>query len=191
MEILQLTIGKIFLFVEKVLELIIPSSLILNKLFIFLLSIISTFLMILWWIKLELKNEDEIDYWQSLFKSKKDYFFIKNQRKTFEKIKKIFYQDEVKGLIEIDKFLKTIIEMFGYSENNLEDNIEKLPSTISKNKEDIKKAIKIVSLIKEKLENNEEITLKKEEYFLVFHQYEQFLADLSVITSDNFLVVGQ
>lgn len=186
-EIFELTFGKVFTFIETLLRLIIPSEIYLTKIFIFLLSIILSSFLIFTWIKLELKNQDEIDYWQSLLKSRRDYKFIKSQKKNFEKIKKIFSQDKVKGLVAIDDFLKQIIEMFGYSAESLEEKIDQLPQEIFKSKEEVKKAIKIVSLIKEK----EQANLRESEYYLVFDTYQKFLLDIGAITNDSLLVMDQ
>lgn len=186
-EIFELTFGKIFIFFETLLKFVIPSEVHLTKIFIFLSSIILSLFLIFTWIKLELKNQDEIDYWQSFFKSKRDYAFVKNQKKRFEKIKKIFSQDKISGLVAVDDFLKEIIEMFGYSGESLEEKIDQLPQEIIKTTEEIKKAIKIASLIKEKGQFN----LKESEYYLIFDTYQKFLLDLGVITNDNLLVMDQ
>lgn len=186
-EIFELTFGKIFAFIETLLKLIVPSEIYLTKIFIYLSSIILSSFLIFVWIKLELKNQDEIDYWQSIVKSKRDYNFIKKQKNKFETIKKIFSQNKTKGLIAIDDFLRQIMEMFGYSNENLEEKINQLPQKIFKITEDIKKAIKIVSLIKEK----EQIKLKENEYYLIFNTYQKFLLDLGIITNDNLLVMDQ
>lgn len=186
-EIFELTFGKIFIFLETLLKLIIPSEAYLAKIFIFLLSIILSSFLVFIWIKLELKNQDEIDYWQSFFKSRRDYKFIKQQKKSFEKIKKIFLQDKIAGLIAIDNFLKQVIEMFGYSGESFEEKIDQLPQEIIKTKEEIKKAIKIVSLIKEK----EQFKLNDNEYNLIFDTYQKFLLDLGVVTNDDLLGVNR
>ncbi|MCS7200681.1 MAG: hypothetical protein NZ822_00820 [Patescibacteria group bacterium] len=188
MEIIELTVGKVFLFFETILNFIIPTGLGLAKLSVYLTSLILTSLMIIWWIKFELVNQDEIDYWQSFLKSRKDFKFIKNQEKNFKRIKAIFINDKIRGLIEIDKFVNSIVDMFGYGEYTLEEKVDKIPDDVAKNKEDLKKSIKIVNLIKEKINKGDDVDLKDEEFNIVFNSYEKFLIDLGIITTENFLV---
>lgn len=190
-EIFELTIGKIFLFIETLLRIIIPSGVSLAKIFIFLFSIILSSFLIIVWIKLELKNKDEISFWQLIFKSKRDYKFIKKMKNNFTKIKNTFTQDKIKGLIAIDDFLKQIIEMFDYPGENLEKKIDQLPQEIIKTTTEIKKAIKIVGLIKEKKQRGEELSLKENEYDLIFDVYQKFLVDLRVVPNENLLVMNQ
>lgn len=188
MEIIELTVGKVFLFFETILNFIIPAGLGFAKLSIYLISLILTSLMIIWWIKFELVNQDEIDYWQSFLKSRKDFKFIKNQEKNFKRIKAIFINDKIRGLIEIDNFVNSIVDMFDYGEYTLEEKVDKIPDDVAKNKEDLKKSIKIVNLIREKINKGEDVNLKDEEFNLVFNSYEKFLTDLGIVTTENFLV---
>ncbi len=189
MSLFQLTIGKIFLLVASLINLVIGDSFYLFKSTILILALIFSFFLVWLWFKYELKNRDEIDKWITYFKFVAEYFFLKQPKKNFEKIKKIFYQDKILALKELNEFLNFVLETFGY-EGSFEEKLAKINSEILPNLEDLKKAFFICQLIEEKLKNNEEINLNTEDYLLIFHTYEVALKDLNIIGPEDFLVTN-
>ncbi len=186
MSIFQLTIGKILFLIETITNYFIGKGFYLFKSSIFLLSLLFSIFLIFLWFRYELKNKDEIKKWQLYLKTVKDYLFLKNPKKNFEEIKKIFYQDKILALQEINKFLDFVLTNFGYS-GTLEEKIEKVNEIVLPNKEDLKKALTIYKLIEEKIKNNEKVELSDDEYLLVFHQYELALFNLNIINQEDFL----
>lgn len=187
MTILDLTIGRIINLIENINKLLFETPFEILKALGFLFSLLITFLMILFWIKFEKETKTEINYWKRLIKNIKDFQSMKNFPTTFDKIKKMYYQNKNLALIEVDQFLNFTLETFGY-EGNLDEKLNKVPATILLNLEEIKKAHQIVKIIKEKLANNEEIPLTDDEYLMIFHEYEKALYNLNILTTENFLV---
>jgi len=187
MTIFDLTIGRIISLIEEINKLLFQTPAeILRALGLFF-SLFLTGLMVFAWIKIEKETKEEINYWKYLIKNRKDFYFLKKPKRNFEEIKKIFYEDKNKALIEINKFFDFVLEVFGY-EGNLEEKLSKVSPLILPNLEEIKKAIEIVKIIEEKIKNQEEINLTEDEYFLIFHEYEKALLNLNILTTEDFLV---
>jgi hypothetical protein len=187
MTIFDLTIGRIISLIEEINKLLFQTPAeILRALGLFF-SLFLTGLMVFAWIKIEKETKEEINYWKYLIKNRKDFYFLKKPKRNFEEIKKIFYEDKNKALIEINKFFDFVLEVFGY-EGNLEEKLGKVSPLILPNLEEIKKAIEIVKIIEEKIKNQEEINLTEDEYFLIFHEYEKALLNLNILTTEDFLV---
>ncbi len=187
MTLLDLTIGRIIFLIEFLDKLLFGNIFIIIKVLGLFLSLIISFLLILIWIKLENEYKDETNFWLTLIKNTKDFYFLKKAKKNFDEIKKIFHEDQNKGLIEIDNFLNFVLETFGY-EGNLEEKLNKIDINLLPNLEDIKKANKIVEIIKNYLENNKQINLSYDEYLLIFNEYEKTLFYLNVLNPEDFLV---
>ena len=187
MTIFDLTIGRIISLVEVINKFLLQTPVEILKALGLFFSLLLTFLMVLAWIKIEKETKDEIDYWKYLFKNRKDFYFLKKPKKNFEEIKKIFYEDKNKALIEINKFFDFVLEVFGY-EGSLEEKLSKVSPLILPNLEEIKKAIEIVKIIEEKIKNQEEINLSEDEYFVIFQEYEKALLNLNILTTEDFLV---
>jgi hypothetical protein len=187
MTIFDLTIGRIISLIEEINKLLFQTPAeILRALGLFF-SLFLTGLMVFAWIKIEKETKEEINYWKYLIKNRKDFYFLKKPKRNFDEIKKIFYEDKNKALIEINKFFDFVLEVFGY-EGNLEEKLGKVSPLILPNLEEIKKAIEIVKIIEEKIKNQEEINLTEDEYFLIFHEYEKALLNLNILTTEDFLV---
>jgi len=187
MTIFDLTIGRIINLVESLNKFLLETPIEILKAFGFFFSLFLTALMILYWIKMEKETKDEIGYWQSLIKNQKDFYFLKKPKKRFEEIKKIFHQDKNKALIELNDFFDFVLQVFGY-EGSLKEKLDKISLEILPNLEEIKKAFKVVNIIKEKLNNNEKIDLTDDEYFIIFHEYEKALFHLNILAREDFLV---
>jgi len=187
MTLLDLTIGRIIFLIEFLDKLLFGNIFIIIKVLGLFLSLIISFLLILIWIKLENEYKDETNFWLTLIKNTKDFYFLKKAKKNFDEIKKIFHEDQNKGLIEIDNFLNFVLETFGY-EGNLEEKLNKIDINLLPNLEDIKKANKIVEIIKNYLDNNKQINLSYGEYLLIFNEYEKTLFYLNVLNPEDFLV---
>jgi hypothetical protein len=114
MTLLDLTIGRIIFLVEFLDKLLFGNIFIIIKVLGLFLSLIISFLLIFIWIKLENEYKDETNFWLTLIKNTKDFYFLKKAKKNFDEIKKIFHEDQNKGLIEIDNFLNFVLETFGY-----------------------------------------------------------------------------
>ncbi|GIW67364.1 MAG: hypothetical protein KatS3mg096_232 [Candidatus Parcubacteria bacterium] len=190
MTIFDLTIGRILSLVEGINRFLFQTPVEILKAFGFFFSIIITGLMIFYWLKIEKETKDETNYWKTLIKNLKDFEFLKNPKKNFEEIKKIFYQDKNKALIEINNFFDFVLTVFGYTDK-LEEKLNKVSIEFLPNLEEIKKAYKIVTIIEEKLKNNEEINLTEDEYLTIFHEYEKALYNLNILTIEDFLVRNQ
>jgi len=189
MTIFDLTIGRIIILAESINRFLFQAPVEILKALGLFFSLFLTGLMAFAWIKMEKETIDEIRYWRNLIKNYKDFLFLKNPKKDFDEIKKIFYQDKNKALVEINKFFDFVLQVFGY-EGTLEEKLDKIPPIIlPKIKiDEIKKAVQIVNLIEEKLKNNEETDLTEEEYLTIFHEYEKVLLDLNILTNEDFLV---
>jgi hypothetical protein len=187
MPILDLTIGRIISLVEGINKLLFQTPVEILKALGLFFSLFLTGLMVFAWIKIEKETKDEINYWKILFKNRRDFYFLRKPKKNFEEIKKIFYEDKNKALIEINKFFDFVLEVFGY-EGNLEEKLSKVSPLILPNLEEIKKAIEIVKIIAEKIKNQEEINLTEDEYFVIFHEYEKGLFNLNILATEDFLV---
>jgi len=187
MTIFDLTIGRIISLVEGINKLLFQTPIEILKALGLFFSLFLTLLMVLAWIKIEKETKDEIGYWKTLIKNRRDFYFLKKPKKNFEEIKKIFYEDKNKALIEINKFFDFVLEVFGY-EGSLEEKLNKVSPLILPNLEEVKKAVEIVKIIEEKIKNREEINLTEDEYFLIFHEYEKALLNLNILTIEDFLV---
>jgi hypothetical protein len=187
MTIFDLTIGRIISLVEGINKLLFQTPIEILKALGLFFSLFLTLLMVLAWIKMEKETKDEINYWKTLIKNRRDFYFLKKPKKNFEEIKKIFYEDKNKALIEINKFFDFVLEVFGY-EGSLEEKLNKVSPLILPNLEEIKKAIEIVKIIEEKIKNQEEINLTEDEYFVIFHEYEKALLNLNILATEDFLV---
>jgi len=187
MTIFDLTIGRIINLVEGINKFLLQTPVEILKALGLFFSLFLTGLMVFAWIKIEKETKDEINYWKTLFKNRRDFYFLKKPKKNFEEIKKIFYEDKNKALIEINKFFDFVLEVFGY-EGSLEEKLSKISPLILPNLEEIKKAIEIVKIIEEKIKNQEEINLTEDEYFLIFHEYEKALFNLNILATEDFLV---
>jgi len=187
MTIFDLTIGKILSLIEAINSFLFETPVAILKAIGFFLSIFITALMIFLWLKFEKENRDEIDYWKTLIKNLKDFYFLQKPNKDFEEIKKIFYHNHAQGLIELNKFFDFVLEVFGY-DGTLEEKLNKVSTAALPNLEEIKKAYQIVRLIEEKIKNNEDLNLTEDEYLLIFHEYEKALLNLNILTTEDFLV---
>lgn len=187
MSLFELTIGRILSLLEALINFVLGKSFYLFKASISILVLFFSFFLIWLWFKYELKNKDEFRKWKFYFNSVKEYYFLKKPKRQFEEIKKVFYEDKILALREINEYLNFVLETFGY-EGNLEEKIEKINPEFVPSLDDLKKAISIYKLIEEKLNNNEDLGLTEEEYLLIFHTYEIALKDLNVLTTEDFLV---
>jgi hypothetical protein len=187
MTIFDLTIGRIINLVEGLNKFLLQTPVEILGALGFLFSLFLTGLMIFLWIKWEKEVQDEIWFWKFLFKNLKDFNFLKQPKKHFKEIKKIFYQDKNRALVEINKFFDFVLEVFGY-EGSLEEKLSKVSPLILPNLEEVKKAVEIVKIIEEKIKNQEEINLSEDEYFVIFHEYEKALFNLNILTIEDFLV---
>lgn len=187
MSLFELTIGRILSLVEALINFALGKGFYLFKASISILALFFSFFLIWLWLKYELKNKDEIGKWKFYLKTSKEYFFLKKPKKKFEEIKKVFYEDKILALREINEYLNFVLETFGY-QGNLEEKTEKINPEFLPSLDDLKKAISIYKLIEERLKNNEELGLTEEDYLLIFHAYEIALKDLNVLTTEDFLV---
>ncbi len=187
MTIFDLTIGRIINLVEGINKFLLQTPVEILKALGLFFSLFLTGLMVFVWIKIEKETKDEIGYWKTLIKNRRDFYFLKNSKRYFLKIKKNFYEDKNKALIKINKFFDFVLEVFGY-EGSLEEKLNKVSPLILPNLEEIKKAIEIVKIIEEKIKNQEEINLSEDEYFVIFHEYEKALLNLNILTTEDFLV---
>jgi hypothetical protein len=187
MTIFDLTIGRIINLAEWINKFLLQTPVEILKALGLFFSLFLTGLMVFFWIKIEKETEDEIGYWKTLIKNRKDFYFLKKPKKNFEEIKKIFYEDKNKALIEINKFFDFVLEVFGYK-GNLEEKLNKISPLILPNLEEIKKAIEVVKIIEEKIKNQEEINLTEDEYFVIFYEYEKALFNLNILATEDFLV---
>jgi hypothetical protein len=187
MAIFDLTIGRIINLVEGINKFLFQTPFEILKALGLFFSLFLTGLMVFVWIKIEKETKDEIGYWKTLIKNRRDFYFLKNSKRYFLKIKKNFYEDKNKSLIKINKFFDRVLDAFGY-EGSLEEKLNKVSPLILPNLEEIKKAIEIVKIIEEKIKNQEEINLSEDEYFVIFHEYEKALLNLNILTTEDFLV---
>lgn len=187
MNIFDLTIGKIIKVLETLINFVFKQAYYFLEISIFIFSLTISLVLIWLWLKYEIKNKDEINKWKNYKKWVKEYFFLKKPKKDFEEIKKIFYENKILALRNLNNFLNFVLETFGY-EGKLEEKLVKINPEFLPNIENLKKAFSIYKLIEEKLKNSEKINLTDEDYLLLFHTYEIALYNLNIITLEDFLV---
>jgi hypothetical protein len=190
MSFLEVIFNKFLYLAEKITDIFFLSTFNLIKSFVFIVSLGITFFLIYFWIKLEIKNRDEYRYWNYIFKSSRDYFFMKKQKKIFNQIKEIFYKDNLQGIFEIHDFFDLVLSVFGY-QGSFEEKIKTVDEKVLPNKEEIKKAFQIISLIKNKIQNNESINLSADDFLMIFKTYEEALLYLRVLNSEDLLAKNQ
>ncbi len=190
MPIFELTFGRIINLIEAITKFLFATPIEILKSLGFLFSLIITGLLIYFWIKLEIKNKDEIDFWNFIFETERHYQLIREAKNKFKKIKEHFHNNKLQGLIEVNNFLDEILAVCGY-EGNLEEKLNKINEKFLPNKEEIKKARQILLLINQKKQANESIELSDDEYLIIFHEYEKGLLSLNIITEEDFLVRNQ
>jgi hypothetical protein len=105
MTIFDLTIGRIINLVEGINKFLFQTPFEILKALGLFFSLFLTGLMVFVWIKIEKETKDEIGYWKTLIKNRRDFYFLKNSKRYFLKIKKNFYEDKNRSLIKINKFL--------------------------------------------------------------------------------------
>lgn len=190
MPIFDLTVGKIIYLIESINRFLFQAPIEALKAFEFFISIIVSILMLIFWLKIEKISKEETNFFKALIKNWKDFEFLKKPKRTFEEIKKIFYQNKNKALIEINNFFDFVLSVFGY-DGTLEEKLNKISVEILPNLDEVKKAYKIVEIIEEKLKKNEKINLTEDEYLIIFHEYEKALYNLNILTIEDFLVKNQ
>jgi hypothetical protein len=186
MTIFDLTFGRIISLIEWIDKFLFQTPAEILKALGLFFSLFLTGFMVLAWIKIERETKDEINYWKTLIKNRVDFYFLKKPQKNFEEIKKKFYEDKNKALIELNKFFDFVLEVFGYK-GSLEEKLNKVSPLILPNLEKIKKAIEIVKIIEEKIKKQEKINLTEDEYFIIFREYEKALYNLNLLTTEDFL----
>lgn len=190
MPLFELTFGKIISLIEGFTKILFGTAIEFFRGLFLTISLIIIGFLIFFWIKLELKNKDEITFWQIISKNIKNYKFYKEIPQRFNDIKKSFQKNKVNGLIQINNFLDDILSASGY-EGSLEEKLDKINIKFLPNKEEIKKTRKILILINEKLQTKEKINLTDEEYFLIFQEYQKALLYLKAINDQDLLVMNQ
>lgn len=155
------------------------------KFLIYLFSLALCLFFIYQWVKLEIKNQDEIGKWKGFFTLRKRFRFYKNSRKIWNKVKSKFLENKKQGLIYALNYLDYALGTLGY-EGDIDEKIQKINPTFINNLEDLKKAIEITKILKETKRE-----LSDEEYFLVFKQFEFALEKLKFINQEDFLALNQ
>ncbi len=189
MTIFDLTFGKIIYLIEKLTEILISTPY-LAKILVYLFSLTLSITIIIFWIKLEIKNRDEVNKINRFIKNRKIFLFYKKRKDIWNQIKNIFSQDKNRGLIEIKKLLDFSLETFGY-EGTLQEKINNTNEEIIINKNDLLKAIEIVEAIEKKLSHHQKIDIKDKEYFLILKQFEIALLSLNIISTQDCLALLQ
>lgn len=157
------------------------------KSLVFLISILISGWLIVFWIKFEKETKDEIGFWNSIIKNWKDYKFIKEFKKKFNLTKRIFNYDKKRSILLLIDLTEKSLETFGY-EGTIEEKFNKLNQIEIFNKEKIGKILEIIKIIKE----NEDLkVLDDEDYLVIFHELEKILCDLKLINIEDFLVKNQ
>jgi hypothetical protein len=190
MTIFDLTIGRILGLVESITKALFGPPIEILKTLGLTFSLIITGLLLYFWIKLEMNDKDEITFWQVIIKNRKEYKFLKRAKEEFLKIKANFYKNKIQSLIEINNFLDEILTIFGYK-GSLEEKLDKIYEKFLPNKEEIKKARKILILIDQRINQGKNVNLSESDYLTIFHEYEKGLFYLNVITEEDFLVKNQ
>ncbi|GBD34827.1 hypothetical protein HRbin35_00578 [bacterium HR35] len=157
------------------------------KAIIFFASLIYSLNLLLFWLYLEIKNQDEIGFWIGLFEIIKYYRRVKDKKLNYEEVKKVYLENHFNGLIALKKFFLEVIEIFGFQGKDVEEKIKNIPNEDLPNKEDVLKAIKIISL----LEKQPRSDLKEEEIELIYSTLEKALYYLNVIEKEDFLVTSR
>lgn len=183
MPVIDLTIGKILNLIEEIIVQTIGINFELFKSLIFLFSIFYSLNLILFWIYLEMKNKDEIGFWDFILKSYKRFKDLKKASFSYQNVKETYLNNKQEGLFGLRDFFKLALESYGYS-GNLEEILNQLNEKILPNLEDVKKAIKAINLIEKNKNNN----LSDEEIELLYSTIETALYHLNVIEKEDFLV---
>jgi hypothetical protein len=156
------------------------------KTILYFVSLIYSFNLFLIWLYFEIKNKDETGFWLGLLdliKKYKNFNELKSKTPTYEEIKKSYLKNHKRGLINLKNYFLFVLDVLGYSGENFEEKINNISDDDLPNKEDVKKAVKAISL----LEKSDQ-ELDEEEYELLFSTLEKALYYLNIIEKEDFLV---
>jgi len=148
---------------------------------VYFLSLLISFNLFMGFVYLELKNKNEIGFWLKLRDFKKRFKRFQSLKKlNYEDVKASYLQDKIQGLKEIKNFLAEVLEELGFEGQTLEEKINDLPFEEDE-KQNLKKAVRIVELI----QNKQNVNLSEEEIKIVYAEFEKALFLLNLIEKEE------
>jgi hypothetical protein len=157
------------------------------KLVISFFAIFFVIALLLYYIYLERKYKIGTEIILTNIKNFLEAFVLKKEvlSKEWLDIKKVFLLDKKAALIKVYYYLNRIIDFYGYSGNTLEEKFKNLPDSVFENKNDFLKSIKILEILKNKIDKKEEIKLNEEEILFIIKVIEKGLVNLLIIDPEN------
>jgi hypothetical protein len=157
------------------------------KLLISFFAIFFVIALLLYYIYLERKYKIGTEIILTNIKNFLEAFVLKKEvlSKEWLDIKKVFLLDKKAALIKVYYYLNRIIDFYGYSGNTLEEKFKNFPDSVFENKNDFLKSIKILEILKNKIDKKEEIKLNEEEILFIIKVIEKGLVNLLIIDPEN------
>jgi hypothetical protein len=157
------------------------------KLVISFFAIFFVIALLLYYIYLERKYKIGTEIILTTIKNFLEAFVLKKEvlSKEWLDIKKVFLLDKKAALIKVYYYLNRIIDFYGYSGNTLEEKFKNFPDSVFENKNDFLKSIKILEILKNKIDKKEEIKLNEEEILFIIKVIEKGLVNLLIIDPEN------
>jgi hypothetical protein len=157
------------------------------KLVISFFAIFFVIALLLYYIYLERKYKIGTEIILTTIKNFLEAFVLKKEvlSKEWLDIKKFFLLDKKAAIIKVYYYLNRIIDFYGYSGNTLEEKFKNFPDSVFENKNDFLKSIKILEILKNKIDKKEEIKLNEEEILFIIKVIEKGLVNLSIIDPEN------
>jgi hypothetical protein len=157
------------------------------KLVISFFAIFFVIALLLYYIYLERKYKIGTEIILTNIKNFLEAFVLKKEvlSKEWLDIKKVFLLDKKAALIKVYYYLNRIIDFYGYSGNTLEEKFKNFPDSVFENKNDFLKSIKILEILKNKIDKKEEIKLNEEEILFIIKVIEKGLVNLLIIDPEN------
>jgi hypothetical protein len=157
------------------------------KLVISFFAIFFVIALLLYYIYLERKYKIGTEIILTTIKNFLEAFVLKKEvlSKEWLDIKKFFLLDKKAAIIKVYYYLNRIIDFYGYSGNTLEEKFKNFPDSVFENKNDFLKSIKILEILKNKIDKKEEIKLNEEEILFIIKVIEKGLVNLLIIDPEN------
>jgi hypothetical protein len=157
------------------------------KLAISFFAIFFVIALLLYYIYLERKYKIGTEIILTTIKNFLEAFVLKKEvlSKEWLDIKKVFLLDKKAALIKVYYYLNRIIDFYGYSGNTLEEKFKNFPDSVFENKNDFLKSVKILEILKNKIDKKEEIKLNEEEILFIIKVIEKGLVNLLIIDPEN------
>ena len=156
------------------------------KFWLSLISLLISFLFIYYWFYLEKKSGYGRDVFKWILENISEASIPNDHfKKQWVSLKKVYLLDRIQTLRQVYKFLKELINFYGYPGEDLIEQFKMFPDQILTNKENFLKALEIITIIEERAKNNQQINMADKEVALVLYEIEKGLKNLLVINLED------